>query len=744
MVHGGVRTESAGGTTERLSLLGRLGRGAARRKWWVLGAWVVVVIAIGVGSTVGGGRLRDTFAIPGTDSQRAIDVLDSKFPAQNLPTAQVVLISASGALPDASIIDASAAVAKLPDVASVSKPRVSTDGATGLLTVTYSVPFEDIPKDTFTELQAATAPVATADVRVEYGGPVVDLLAQQSSASDQSDEIGLAVALIIMIISFGSVIAAILPLVIAVLGVGAATGLLDILASAFTIGTIAPILGAMIGLGVGIDYSLFIVTRFRQNRADGLEIVPAVSRAIATAGSAVLFAGVTVCIALLGLTLAGVPYVSMLGVSASLFVGVMVIAALTLLPAALAIAGKKVKPKDTAGGRFWRDWAREIAKRPWACLVASLVVLLVLAAPAIRMELGFADDGDDPTSFTQRQAYDAIAKGFGAGANGPLLVTVSLPTPSASNETADLAEVEALVARIVKVPGVIAVTGPIPSPEFDAAVLIVQPKGAPNAESTLKLVRNLRDDVIPAATAGTTIDGAVFIGGQTAELIDLTDRINSRLLLCIGFVVLGAFILLLIVFRSILVPLKAAVMNLLSIGAAYGVLVMVFQWGWGRGLLGLEQSVPIEAFVPLIMFAILFGLSMDYEVFLLSRIREEFLRTGDNRESVATGVASTARVISSAALIMISVFLSFVASDQPVVKMLGLGLAVAVAVDATIVRLILVPATMELLGNANWWFPKWLDRIVPHLDVDGPAAPVTPATKDLDPEPEAQPEPVHS
>jgi putative drug exporter of the RND superfamily len=726
-------------------LLGRLGRGAARRRWWVLGAWVVVVVAIGIGSTVGGGQLRDTFAIPGTDSQQAVDVLATRFPEQNLPTAQVVLDSSAGALPAALITDTSTAVAKLPSVESVSEPRVSSDGATALLTVTYSVPYADIPKDAFTELEAATASSRSTDVAVEYGGQVVDLLDQQSSASDHSDEIGLVVALVIMVVSFGSIVAALLPLLIAILGVGAATGLLDLFADAFTIGTIAPILGAMIGLGVGIDYSLFIVTRFRQNRADGLAIGPAVSGAVATAGSAVLFAGVTVCIALLGLTLAGVPYVSMLGVSASLFVGVMVVAALTLLPAALAIAGKRIKPRDTSGGRFWRDWAREIAKRPWVFLVASLLVLLALAVPMMRMQLGFADDGDDPKSQTQRRAYDAIAAGFGAGANGPLLLTVSLPAASAANEDADLAAVEALVARIEKEPRVVGVTGPVPNSKLDAAVVIVQPKGAPNADSTLALVRDLRNRVIPAATAGTAIAGAVHVGGQTAELIDLTDRINSRLLVCIGFVVLGAFILLLIVFRSILVPLKAAVMNLLSIGAAYGVLVMVFQWGWGRGLLGLPEAVPIAAFVPLIMFAILFGLSMDYEVFLLSRIREEFLRTGDNRESIAAGVASTARVISSAALIMISVFLSFVASDLPTVKMLGLGLAVAVAVDATIVRLILVPATMELLGKANWWFPKWLDRIVPHLDIDAPATAGPVATSPgHDAGVEPAPEPAHS
>jgi RND superfamily putative drug exporter len=347
-----------------------------------------------------------------------------------------------------------------------------------------------------------------------------------------------------------------------------------------------------------------------------------------------------------------------------------------------------------------------------------------------------------------RRAYDLVAEGFGPGANGPLLVTVALRKPSTVTEDTELADVQALVARLQAEPGVVAVTGPLPNRQLDAAVVIVQPRGAPNAESTQRLVRRLRDDVIPEATGSTELAGRVNVGGETAELIDLTDRIDARLYLCIAFVVAGAFILLMIVFRSILVPLKAAIMNLLSIGAAYGVVVAVFQWGWGRGLIGLEDAVPIEAFVPLMMFAILFGLSMDYEVFLLSRIREEYVRTGDNRESVATGLTTTARVITSAALIMISVFLSFVASDQPVVKMLGLGLAVAVAVDATIVRLVLVPATMELLGKANWWFPGFLDRIVPRIDVDVPSpAPVPPAAPATTPgdtpdEPEPAPEPA--
>jgi RND superfamily putative drug exporter len=699
----------------------------------VLAAWAVAVVAVGIGAHAAGGRLRDTFAIPGTDSQRAVDLLERRFPAQNLPTAQVVYAARDGArVPEPLLARATGAIRKLPDVASVSSPRASENGDIALLTVTYSVESSDIPKDALRVLERATAP--PAGVEVEYGGPVVDLLDSQSSVSDHSDEIGLVVALIIMVVSFGSFVAALLPLAIALCGVAAATSLLDLLASVFTVGTIGPVLGSMIGLGVGIDYSLFIVTRFRQNRADGMEIRPAIAGAIGTSGAAVLFAGITVCIALAGLTLAGIPYVSMLGLSAGLFVAVMVIAALTLLPALLGAVGKHVKPRDTSGSPFWRRWSHGVAKRPWLCLVGSLAVLLVLAAPVLRMELGFADDGDDPKSLTMRRAYDLVAQGFGPGANGPLLVTVALPAPTPSTERLELPALDELVARLRAEPEVAAATGPLPNRRLDAAVVVVQPTRAPNAEATQQLVRRLRDDVIPSATEGTVLAGHVNVGGETAELIDLTDRIDARLYVCIAFVVAGAFVLLMIVFRSIFVPLKAAVMNLLSIGAAYGVVVAVFQWGWGRRLIGLEDPVPIEAFVPLMMFAILFGLSMDYEVFLLSRIREEYARTADNRESVATGLTATARVITSAALIMISVFLSFVASDQPVVKMLGLGLAVAVAVDATLVRLVLVPATMELLGKANWWFPRFLDRIVPHLDVDAPG----PRTDPLPPSPAAE------
>jgi RND superfamily putative drug exporter len=358
------------------------------------------------------------------------------------------------------------------------------------------------------------------------------------------------------------------------------------------------------------------------------------------------------------------------------------------------------------------------------------------------MRLGFTTDADAQAGSTEREAYDLVSEGFGSGQNGPLLLTLSLPKTSAAAEATELAAAEKLLAAIKATKGVASVTPPLPNPARTAAVALATPTPAPNATATQTLVRTLRNQVIPEATKGSPLAGQVHVGGVTAELIDLTDRINERLFWCIGLVVFAAFILLMMVFRSILVPLKAAVMNLLSIGAAYGVIVAVFQWGWGKELIGLEQTIPIVAFVPLMMFAILFGLSMDYEVFLLSRIREEYLASGNNREAVATGLAKTARVITSAALIMIAVFLSFVTSSQPTVKMIGLGLAVAVAVDATIVRLMLVPATMELLGNANWWLPKPLERLLPHINVEGspkqpaPTAETNPApTHNSDPEP---------
>jgi RND superfamily putative drug exporter len=740
-------------------MLERLGRGCARHHRIVLILWVALAVLLVIVQGAAGGRTRDVFTIPGTDSQAAIDLLQQRFPTENLPAATVVYQAQSGTLRDGThqteIESAVARMQKLPKVKSVGNPfatgaaaiggRISPDGTIATITVTYNATIGELNDGVYSSLTAAAK---VPGVNVQFGGVVTDLFNQaiNSGISKYSDEIGLLIAVIIILFAFGSVIAMGLPLGTALFGLAVAISSMMALASIFTIGTVAPILGTMIGLGVGIDYSLFVVTRYRQNLADGQDVETAVGVAIGTAGAAVLFAGLTVCLALVGLAITGIPYVATLGYTAALVVGVMVIAALTLLPALLGLVGRRIdkwrvpgmggKPVGTgssaaavaandptsADAKGWARWAEMIAKRPIIYALSSLIALLVLASPVLSMHLGFIDDGNQPTSLTQRQAYDLVTQGFGPGANGPLLVAIALPKPTATNAKPDITAALTLASRIQHTANVASVQGPLPSPTGNAAIIIVNPKTAPGAPETQTLVRTLRADVIPSAVHGTSISAVnVHVGGQTAELIDLTDRIESRLVLFIGIVVLGAFLLLVLVFRSIAVPLKAAIMNLLSIGAAYGVVVAVFQWGWLKSLIGLQQTIPIEAFIPLMMFAILFGLSMDYEVFLMSRIRESYLKTGQSRASVGIGLTATARVITSAALIMISVFLSFVTNPQPTVKMLGLGLAVAVFVDATLVRLILVPATMELLGKANWWFPKWLEWL-PTIDLEGTGA----------------------
>jgi RND superfamily putative drug exporter len=688
----------------------------ARHRWWVVTAWAIALVALAAPASSLHDVYRDVFSVPGTNSQDSTNLLEQRFPSQQDPTASIVFAARRGATltsaaDKAAIESVLTRVRTQTGVGAVSDPfgaapRVSGDGRIAVSTVSYHGTLADLPKTAFTSLETAGAPARVAGLEVQYGGPVVDI--QNADSSDTADMIGIIVAVVILLFLFGTLLAAVLPIAVALLAVGVSWLSLTLLASHVTIGTVAPILGSMIGLGVGIDYSLLVVSRYLQNRDGGMGHEEAIGHSLGTAGAASLFAGCCVAMALCGLAAAGIPYVATLGYSAALYVGVMVIAALTLLPAVLALGGERITRKhrnveqSEAVGGVWYRFAHGVARRAGVCATVAVVLLAVIAWPILDMKLGFTDDGNVPTSFTQRRAYDLITDGFGSGANAPLLVAMSLPAPDPSTAPAELADVERLVGAIGKERDVASVSPPIPSPSMNAAVVIVTPKHAPNVASTKQLVRILRSTVIPSATAGTTLAGSVYVGGQTASLIDVTDRINDRLLLCIGIVVAGAFVLLTIVFRSLLVPLKAAVMNLLSIGAAYGVIVAVFQWGWGRELIGVHQAIPIVAFIPLMMFAILFGLSMDYEVFLLSRIREEYLRLGDAREAVAVGVAKTARVITAAAGIMISVFLGFVLNPQPTVKMMGVGMAAAVLIDATIVRLLLVPSVMRFLGPAAW------------------------------------------
>ena len=496
--------------------------------------------------------------------------------------------------------------------------------------------------------------------------------------------------------------------------------------------TVAPTLATMIGVGVGIDYALFVVTRHREHLAAGMTVEESAARAVATSGAAVLFAGATVVIAIMGLAIAGIPAVTIMGMVAAGSVAVMVALALTLLPALLGFAGQRIDAIRLPGSKrraarraalhaagathetMWHRWGRQVTAHPWRYLTLGVVVLGLLAAPVLSLRLGMTDNGTQSEDLTTRRAYDLLADGFGAGFNGPLVLAVEL---DGGTTVADLAPLEAALADD---PGIASVAPVQPNDDGTAAVLRVVPETSPQSAATVDTVHRLRGEVIPDAVAATPgLD--VHVGGQAALWIDMSERVESRLPWFIGAVILLSVALLTVVFRSIAVPLKAAAMNLLSIGAAYGVIVAVFQWGWGNELFGVDQTLPIVSFVPMMLFAVLFGLSMDYEVFLLSRIREEYLRRADNDAAVIEGLASTARVITSAALIMISVFAAFVLSVDPIIKMFGLGLATAVFIDATVVRVVLVPATMKLLGDRNWWLPSklgWLPQVTVEPEVE--------------------------
>ena len=724
------------------AFLYRLGRSSARHPFRVLGLWLVAAIAVMALQGSAGGEFDNSERVPGVESQHAADVLNDRFPSQGGLSARIVLHTDDGRLDDAdhaaAVEQARSQLAGGEDVAGVTDPfaaesaAVSADGQTAYLDVTYA-----LDKLTATQLDDAMAVTddAGADgVQVELTGSLA-LLAQEDPSSEL---IGVGVAIIVLLVAFGSVVAMGLPIATALMGIFVGVAGVGVLSAVMDVPEFSLILCAMIGLGVGIDYALFIVTRHRQLLQAGLSVEDAAGTANATAGQAVLFAGTTVVIAILGLFLAGLPAISAMGAAVALVVTVSMVAAVTLLPGLLGLAGTKIdklsihrkshvaKPAEaTVSGR----WAHHVGSHPVRYALIGLGTLCALAIPALSMRIGVPDDGNAPVDTTQRIAFDQLADGFGPGFNGPIQVVVEVPAP------ADQAAVDRIHDALQADPGVAAVTAPVFNAAGDTAVLTANPTTAPQDARTDELVHHLRSDVLPAAVDGA--DARVSLTGR-AMVTDLTDRITNRLPIFIAAVVAMSFLLLMLVFRSVLVPLKAAIMNLLSIAAAYGVLVAVFQWGWGAELIGLHSTMPINPFLPLIMFAILFGLSMDYEVFLLSRVREEYVATGDNHEAVVRGLSSTARVITSAALIMISVFGAFVLSDDPNGKLFGVGLAVAVLLDATLVRMVLVPATMSLVGRANWWLPTWLDRILPHLDLEG--APQVADGADVGAESEDEPE----
>ncbi|GLY29621.1 membrane protein [Kineosporia sp. NBRC 101731] len=614
------------------------------------------------------------------------------------------------------------AIRRLGHVQSVTDPIDSQDGRTAYVTAGFDKNPSALGDAFVTQIDDATESARRAGVNVEYGGELGQA-ARPKTGDAVSELIGIGTAVVVLLLGFGSVAAAGLPILSAAIGVLAGMGLLGMLAAATTFATVSPTLAIMMGLGVGIDYALFLATRFRQDLMEGGEPAEAAGRTVEGSGRSVLIAAMTVVIAMLGLYASGVSFIGKLGLAAALTVAVAAAAAVTLVPSLLGLAGKRidrlrvrsaVAEAGSGESDVWHRHAARIGRRPWLYLAGGVALLAVIALPTLSMQLGHVDAGSDPADFTSRQAYDAISDAFGPGANGPLTIVVDV-SHADTDVSADLQK------ALQGVRGVASVSKVQATKDGDVLVATVIPTTGPQDSSTEEVLRTLRDDTLPKIVEAHDAHG--YVTGATAFQLDFRDKIVSRLPVIIAVVLAAAMLLLLITFRSVLVAIKAAVLNLLSIAAAYGVVVAVFQWGWGASLFGVRETVPIESYVPMMMFAIVFGLSMDYEVFLLSRVRDAWLRTHDNRLSVGEGLSVTARVISCAALIMTSVFAAFVLSDVIVVKMLALGLAASVLIDATIIRLIVVPATMFLLGGGNWWIPRWVDRILPHLEAHTTPAP---------------------
>lgn len=707
----------------------QLGRACVRHRWRTIGAWLITsIVLIGLNQAVGG-ELTNGFVVPDFDSQHAYDLLADRFPAEGGINAQVVVEAPAGSLLNdpvqRKVIEGiSAALQTIEGVARVVSPipgqTISPSGTIGLFRVAYNpdlMPSVSMLEDL--EEAGRNAVGTSGALRIEFGGDLYNSVDQPETGVGEI--LGLVSAVFVLLLAFGSIVAMGLPIGLALFGLALGIGgIIGLVAIAMNVPEWTPNMASMIGLGVGIDYALFIVTRFRESLADGLTVEDAAGRANATAGLSVIFAGGTVVIAILGLATAGLPFMTAAAVAVSIVVALMVVASITILPALLGWAGHRVNPKKmrinqeirpSSGPGGWQRWGDHVAKHAWPYMLSTLVLLLALTAPVLDLKLGFPDQGNVPEERTSRQAYDLLADGFGPGFSGPLLV--ALDTANVSDQ-----ELKVLATTLRNDPGVAFVQPPERSPVGEAAIILIFPTTAPQDPKTVALLNRIRGPIFSSVLSD---ESRAHVGGATASFADVSERVQNRLPIFIAGVIGLSFILLMLVFRSILVPIKAALLNLLSIGAAYGVLVMVFQWGWGRGLIGLQESVPIVSFIPMFMFAVLFGLSMDYEVFLLSRVKEEYLLSGDNSQSVIFGISNTARVITSAALIMISVFLGFVTNPDPILKMMGLGLATAIFVDATIVRVVLVPASMKLMGDANWWFPKWLEWL-PRLDIEGEAA----------------------
>jgi RND superfamily putative drug exporter len=701
--------------------LTRLADLAYRHRLRVVLAWIAAaVVIIGVGSSLAGEYNAD-YDTPGSESKAASDLTEQRFDGYSGQEIYAVWKDPDGAASPGARERTNAFFAeaeRVDHVAEHTPVRVSQDGTIGSSTLPLTVPGWDVPKEDGEKLIAAAEENSGEGLEIKLGGDPIYAAQEQTSP----EGIGFLGAAIVLLIAFGSVVAAGLPLAIALVGLGiSSAGLIALLANVIDVPDWTTAVSGLIGIGVGIDYSLLVLTRFRSAMHDGKDRHDAVVEAVTTAGRSVIIAGCTVVIAVLGLFLTGLPYMYGVAISASLAVLVVMVAAVTLLPALLSYLGPNVDrlripflgrtlKAEGDGESLAARWSHAVQRRPWTAAIAAAAVLLALAAPALGMRLGFPDAGNDPPDTMTRQAYDLNTEGFGPGTNGPLVIAAELPDADAK------AEINSLAQELRRQPGVAFVTKPRINAAGDAALITVIPTTSPQDAKTEDLVNHLRDDVVPDELGGTGITAE--IGGVTAALEDQSEFMKGRLpLFTIGVVGLS-FLLLLVAFHSPLISLKAGIMNLLSVSAAYGVMTLVSKGGAVGGLIGIDHEVPVAPFMPVMMFAILFGLSMDYEVFLISRIREEYLKHGDTRRAVADGLAKTARVITAAAAIMVVVFLAFLAAPDVFLKLFGIGLASAIFLDATIVRMVLVPAVMQLLGPRNWWIPDWLEQILPQLDVE--------------------------
>ncbi|MGZ4207513.1 MAG: MMPL family transporter [Actinomycetota bacterium] len=709
-------------------MIERIARWTHEHRWLTLAIWIVALFTFLIlGNTIKGPYQRN-FSLPGAESQQAFDLLKARFPAHAGGTVDIVFKADDGVTSPGirnRMDNVFSQIGTMPHIDAVVSPystqgarQISPDGKIAFAEVEFGVQAIDVPKAEANQLIDLARSVESPGLQVEFAGDVILFTQQQQPGS--AEAVGLVAAILILLITFGSLLAMVLPLMSALFGIAIGLSLVLIFANIISVPEFTPQIAAMIGIGVGVDYALFIVTRYRQGLHDDLDPEAATLKAMVTAGRAVVFAGTVVVISLLGILLMGFQFVQGIAVGGAAAVFVTMLASITLLPAMLGFVGGNIDKlkvpffrTSRAAGQagFWYRWSRFIQRRPWVAGLTGLGLVILLAIPFFSMRLGSADSGNDPKSLTTRRSYDLLSEGFGPGFNGPLILAAKIDSPDA------LAALNKLDEALRTTPGIAEATPVVPNQKGDAAIITVYPTTSPQDAATSDLVHRLRAHIIPGVIDGSNMK--VYVGGLTAIFVDFAGKIAERLPVLIAVVIALSFLLLMAVFRSVLVPLKAAIMNLLSIGASYGVIVAVFQWGWARQVVGVDKTGPIESWIPMMMFTILFGLSMDYEIFLLSRVREEYMRTRDNAASVADGVAKTGRVITAAAAIMIVVFLTFVVGfDIRQVKEIGLGLAVAVLVDVTLVRMVLVPATMELLGDANWWLPKWLERAIPRFSID--------------------------